>query len=299
VLAATHALSGCNLILDADRFGDDLGDGGGADDGAFANADATINGIDARLTPDACVAPLLDNGSLLVRYWIDEASSGTMPTALIDSSANGSDIPITYEDSLAYSEVGSNRGLEWPSAGAGGGASIGIGSSPVAAVDGQASTTIELVVDLGGQVGMGGRHYLLHIGKTGETGAFSLFIEDSDNLVLSHQNLLDAKWEIPDLSSSGRTILQLASNTAAPDDPVGQRAILYRDGVVVPRLDTTIIPDSLLFITNANTLTIGNNLERTASIQGRISYFAMYGKMFTANDAANNAGALCASDDGP
>lgn len=59
------------------------------------------------------LVPLVDT-SLLVRYYFDEAASGTGPTAVVDRSGNAYDLDDIDYDSPdgAYTEISGNRGLE-------------------------------------------------------------------------------------------------------------------------------------------------------------------------------------------
>jgi hypothetical protein len=91
---------------------------------------------------------LMDNG-LIVRCFMDEASSGQLRSELVDSTANPLNIPITYGQAV-YVENDGNRGLYWQTALGDGKAELSLGSAKLAPLLDVTTTTMEIVVGVDG-----------------------------------------------------------------------------------------------------------------------------------------------------
>jgi hypothetical protein len=259
----------------------------GAPDGA---ADATVVDADTTpdATPDATPFALMDNG-LIVRYFMDEASSGQLPTELIDSTASPLNIPITYGQAVFVENAG-NRGLYWQNALGTGKVEVGVGAAKLAPLRDPTTTTMEVVVDVDGADGTTISHIA---GLRGLNPDFMLSAV-GDNELWFHRpyNSLTATWVGVD--DRERMVLHVVYDATHADEE--RRVDLYKNGVLVAK--TTSNPPPM---GNSETLgsefIIGNHQNQTQSIAGTIYYVAYYDRPLTVPEVTNNAQRLLANDD--
>jgi hypothetical protein len=241
-------------------------------------------------TPDATTYVLMDDG-LVVRYFMDEASSGQVPTELVDSTASPLNIPITYGQAV-YVENEGNRGLYWQSALGDGKVEMGLGAPKLAPLRDVTRTTMELVVDIDGA----NATTISHIAGLRGINPDFILSAIGDNELRLHRpyNSLTATWVGVD--NRERMVLHVVYDATLADPE--RRVDLYKDGVLVAKTTSNPPPmgDSETLSTGSEFI-IGNHQNETQSIAGTIYYVAYYERPLTPAEVTNNAQRLLASDD--
>src|SRR5258706_9877326 len=160
--------------------------------------------------------PRLAGRGLLVRYFMDEAGSGQLPTQLVDSTATPLNLPITYTSNLAYTGPDGHRGLVWTSpAGTDGRADIALQGTKIATQLGsKVAWTIEVVVDVQAVSPPGGTDTrLIAIGTgTANYGTAALVVSDLTHVTLS-VNGVTTTWLVD--ARQGRHVITAVVNTQA------------------------------------------------------------------------------------
>jgi hypothetical protein len=232
----------------------------------------------------------MDTG-LVVRYFMDEASSGQAPTELVDSTASPLNMPITFGQPV-YVEDGGNRGLYWQNAQGDGKAEVGMGSSKLMPLIDVTTTTMEIVVDVDGAHPTTISHIA---GIRGINPDFFLSaLGDSELRFHRPYNSLAAAWVGVD--DRERMVLHLVYD-ATHEDPQ-RRVDLYKNGVLVTK--TTSNPPPMgqsESISPASELILGNHQTLAQSFAGTIYYVAYYDTALTPAEVTNNAQRLFANDD--
>jgi hypothetical protein len=239
-------------------------------------------------------AAALADRELLVRYWIDEAASGTAVSELIDAAATPLPMPISYGGNVSFTETGGHRALDYAQAGADGYAAVPIDGSKLAVLDGATQASMELVVQLTAATNLGTR--ILHIGD-GSWSYFSLEANATNDIKVDWNNVDGdgiGTWPV-DLAPLGRVVVHVVLDTdqAQPND----RIRFYLDGVLQignlapPSLgDPTSLPAGLH-------LSLGNRPSGSRSMAGRLFYAALYRTALSDAEIAQNVAALLLSDD--
>ncbi len=262
-------------------------------DAGLVTADAGAIAADAS-APDAMPpAPLVDTG-LVVRYFMDEAASGTEPQSLIDSSgvAPQLNLPIIYGQA-SYIDDG-NRGLAWGTAGGNGKVEIGLGSAKLDSRLRRAQRlTIEIVVDIDGSGNAGAASEL-----TGMRGGFPDFmltaVNNGEIRFLKPFGTLGSTW--PGVDTGERMVLHMVWNTTLSTG--ADRIRLYKNGVIQGKSeDDPPAQGSTVGLVASDDLIIGNSRAQNRSIAGTIYYVAYYDEPLSDGDIVNNAQRLLASDD--
>jgi hypothetical protein len=179
---------------------------------------------------------------LVVRYFIDEAASGTAPAELLDAAPEPFDLPLTYGGVMQYTEQVGHRGLRWTAAGEDDGAFAAVAGTKVFDLDGSTVGTIEVVADIDQVTYLGTR--LAHIGGGVDSG---LTMASSFSWVRGEPEVADAtRVEIRtgysdrvvtsyfqvNLFRLGRVVLHAVVDTSA--SAVEDRTRLYLNGVRIP-----------------------------------------------------------------
>lgn len=251
--------------------------------------------------------PLSDTG-LVVRYYIDEATSGTAPTQVIDAGANAYHLTeVNYgtgdpANRMEYVEIGGNRGLE----------SFGVTGVKRArraindtsdafrnAMAGVQKTTIELMLRLDSGNANGGRVFGIN-GRAGENGRLLVKAPTTGTALRVAWNDTDSG----DSSSIGvaRTVVHLVIDSTLGS---GNRAKLYKDGsLIVGGIDAdTAIPLNSTLSLPASQDLIALNRESSGSfdrsIDGVLFYAAMYNVAFDSTRVSDHHTVLSADDDAP
>jgi Concanavalin A-like lectin/glucanases superfamily len=239
--------------------------------------------------------PALVDTDLVVRYFIDEAASGTNPQHLDDFAPAPLDLPLTYSAGLAYTAVAGNRGLKWAAPNTVGDGRIAIaGTKIVNALNGSTEGTIEAVVDV--EAVNAGNTHITCIGPGGNAGGFSLIAAGPNAVRLVwHEGVNIGTWSVP-ITTSGRVVLHAVLDTGLSTSSARTR--LYVNGQAAtssggtpPAMSATIdLTPDIDFV-------IGNAVGTPLSIGGTIYYVAMYSGALSQQDIATNTQRLLASDD--
>lgn len=123
-----------------------------------------------------------------------------------------------------------------------------------------------------------------------------MWAESGGRIVLGRQDRAEGSW---DISTPGeRTVLHLVVNSSAGS--ASERARLYVNGVEVLHSSVPIVQqDSIIFLAGMEYLGIGNEPGASRSLQGKVSYVAIYDVDLSSQEIANNAAILQSSDDSP
>lgn len=312
-MAAVAVCAGCSFDQRGVAFED--GGGGSADarvvidgvavedaflpDAPVNPADATVSDaalIDAAL-PDAgqvdAQAVLADTG-LIVRYFINEASSGQTPTALIDSAPNPLNLDITYTGQMQFTETGGHRGLAWTTSADDARADVAVMGTKIRnQLNGSQTSTIEVVIDVNAVTSLSSR--IVHIGNAMESGECSLTSTNDARLTVRGSNADIGTFPV-DLPGSGRIVVHAVVDTTL--NTAGDRTRLYVDGVEVPNTGgINPIQNDTYSIGASSSFVIGNRAIGGRSVEGTIYYAALYSAALTPAEVANNAAILAVSDD--
>ncbi|MBK9266761.1 MAG: hypothetical protein IPM54_44120 [Polyangiaceae bacterium] len=255
------------------------------------------NGIDEDC--NGSTAPTSDclvNSNLIVRYYLDEAASGKMPTHAVDSAPNPLNLPITYvggSNQLQYTNVASGRGLEWADDDNSGVAKIPVDPTKVKAMlDGKQKATIELVARV--DTATGNYNRLLAIGAGG-TNRFTLGVYDDPEYNFEMNNLVAGRWSA-NFSGMGRAVLHLVVDTTHGNS--ANRVRFYVDGALQSSIGGTApSQNATIALTTGMSLCLGNRDSEGRSINGAIYYAALYERAFSTADIDKNVDVLKMWDD--
>lgn len=308
-LACVLAATGCPLTASDDyavgaggagRGGASQGAGsstGGAGTGASGAAGGASGGQGGQGTGGAAPIGDLVSDGLVARWFVDEASSGQAPTALVDGTSNPMNVDLVYTDYMSFSESGGNRGLSWSAAGVDGAARVPAdGTKAYAAIDGATQLTVELVVASSGVVDAGTR--FVSIGTDMEWEPFAVLAR-STNAIDFRMNSTDrsARWSV-DLGDGQRRVFHFVVDTSAADQT--DRIVAFIDGAPGNRIDGNSPGQGEAFaLGSGRTFLIGNREGGSRSVQGTIYYVALYDRAMSVAEVENNATALEAFDDTP
>jgi len=241
---------------------------------------------------------LIDTG-LVVRYFIDEAASGTGPTEVVDKSGVGSPFNLTlnYDGVMDYTEVGGNRGLECTDRESDAYARKIIHDDSDKIRDnlhGAQKITMEVVADVDSFSGNVGRLFALNsgvnapsLGLAGNTAEFRFYWKES----------LVRSW----LGSLSRTVFHIVIDTtqATPND----RIKIYEDGEeITPDYDGNPGENESLVIGSGSYVYMLNRGVTTwaRSVDGVLFYAALYADIaFSQAQVSNNYDVLTIDDDHP
>ncbi|WP_437565958.1 LamG-like jellyroll fold domain-containing protein [Sorangium sp. So ce542] len=290
--------------------GDALSGGGGAAGGGTAGAGAAAGGgsggggaggLDCALD-----ASCLTDDGLVVRYFLDEAATGSAPAQVEDAAAAPMPLALTYGPEMSFAADGAaHRGLSWTAAGADGRASALIDGTKIqSALQGTVAGTIEAVLRVAEVVEGGSR--IVHIGMDAEGGRFTLRSETPGQIVLWwNGDFCGGAWdaELPE-----RAVMHGVFDSTV-QEPAADRVRLYINGaparrrnsvggycgmhVSVPPLGTTLdFPDG-------RHLVLGNRELGGRTFSGALYYAALYARALTAAEIERHAAALLHGDDRP
>lgn len=238
----------------------------------------------------------LDNTGLVARYFFDEAASGQVPTEALDGSGVGTpvNLPITYGNSLAYTEVSGNRGINSSSASGNGvikSATLLTGNKIYDALNGSTTATLEYVVDITGYNQGGGRIFGLMNGNSGD----GTFLMTGDNLGDTNAEIRVNGRVVYDVASPlGRHVIHVVLDTGQISS--ADRAVWYLDGVAQSNEANNLgLNETLAFATT--TLVGLNRPDATRGAAGTLFYGAIYSAALTPSQIAANASELSTADD--
>ena len=234
---------------------------------------------------------------LIVRYYVDEAASGTTPTDVLDASGVGTDfdLALTYGTALSYTEAATGRGLQSTSNTGAQRAekATASGDKVYDNLHGAQKITIELVVDIdSGKVG-GGRVFVLN--RTTDSPLLGLVVDGTDWRVY-WEEYTRRSWT----GSTSRQVIHIVYDTTLAT--ANDRIKIYVNGsLITPDYDSTPAQNDTLSIPAGTKLFMFNRGTTTfdRSVTGMIYYAAIYDGAFSAANVTNNYDILVLDDDTP
>lgn len=262
--------------------------------GLSAAACGRVLGLDdLALDPDG---GLIDRG-LVVRYFIDEAASGTQPLFLIDSTDDPLSLPLYYEQGFGFSQNDSHRGLSWNSSQQRGHAGVNInGTKLMTLLNGSTYATIEFVADIKSITDNISR--IVSIG-TGDIGGNLLVGTDESNRLKLYWDygVTVGEWILP-LTTFGRSVVHVVIDTTAEAE--ADRVQLYINNMKIGRLPgMSPGQDEPIDLPDDAQLTLGNSFGGAVSFSGTLYYAAVYNEAFTPEEIIANTALLTERDDTP
>lgn len=252
---------------------------------------------------EACVLLEGEPGSLVARYHVDEAESGTAPASLVDAAPEPLLLGLEYGSmmaEMAFATDGTSRALEWPSGGTGGLAGAPIDGSKIQAMlEGKTAATLEVVADVDGVAGGGSA--VAWIGEPGGSGLLSLRTTTTGRMGLYLANAAVGDWFLG-FGAEERTVIHAVLDLAQPDD--AQRVRPYVNGKPVNNQAQGVLQGGEVISLGAGaSLVLGNALAQdgtaSRSFSGRLYYAALYAGALTEAQIKNNAATLMVRDDTP
>jgi hypothetical protein len=261
-------------------------------------------GIFALLAASAVNAQLVDTG-LVVRYYIDEAASGTTPTTVVDASSNSYDLTtVNYgSGNMAYTEVSGNRGLEATATTGTQRASRAIDNTSDAlrdALAGAQQITLEIVFTPDAVAAGGGRVFGIN-GRAGENGELMLKAGAlTDGNILLSFNDVNYPLNGLALTAGARVVLHVVIDSTQAT--AADRLEWSVNGSALADSGTSIPLNETLALGSDQDI-IAFNRENTGSfdrsMDGVVSYAAVYAYGFTNTDVTTNYDILTLDDDTP
>ncbi len=228
----------------------------------------------------------------IVEYKLDEAASGSSPTALLDAQPVPLNVPITYASGQpVYVEEATGRGWDFATRLGPGGGQVAIDGTKIKTVlDGAQKLTLRAVFDIrdATNASTATLPWNLAIGPNGNTGFSVIF------------NGVAVNWTGFDWPNAGRTIVHVLIDTTQA--AMGNRIRLRVDNVDQGPWDTGTQPaqNATLNLGTGKKLSIGNldvALTHQGAIDGRIYGIAIYPAVLTLAELATDMAAINADDD--
>lgn len=321
---------GCNAIFGVDDLvaddptpaGGSPGSGGEPIGGASAGGDggdsattsttggaggvAGMGGAGGGGGAGGAIPTLVDDG-LVARYYFDEAATGQEPAAVIDHAQSPVNVPISYVDGLAYTEVATGRGLAWSATAANGHAIVPINNTKLRAeLENSTTATLEMVFDARAPIDdFAVLAQLMNPNQTG--GRLGTNVQADTFPALEYNDTsggtdVNAVWNV-DVVDVGRVIAHVVIDTTRA--VAAQRSRFYLDGVeaqpftvfTMPIIDPAL--DEGIDLCDPCVLTFGNNANANRALHGTLYYAAIYNGALTPQEIANNVAVLTVNDDAP
>lgn len=247
--------------------------------------------------------PLSDTG-LVVRYYIDEAASGTGPTSVVDAAADPFNLTPTYGAALAYVETDGDRGVE-STATSGthrlSGAIDNTSDKVRDAFGGVTQATIELVVDVQSVLTSGNGSNVFGINETTVSGVGELMIRAGGSAVPTSFTVfwnsgLKDYW---DLGTAARAVFHIVIDTTQASS--ADRVKVYRAGSeITSNVGNAITQNDTLTLPNGSVVCAFNNEAiGSEAFVGTLFYGALYTSVFDATRVSDHYDVLTADDDTP
>jgi len=236
---------------------------------------------------------LVDTG-LITRYFIDEAASGTGPTEVVDyGPATTQNLTINYDGVMAYTEVGTGKGLSCTDIDGDAYARVQVGASGKLydGLIGAQKVTLELVAAITQGSYSNGRAFVINDDTSDP--ALGLSVVDTDFQVWWEEAMVRS-WT----GGTARQVIHIVYDTtqAAAND----RIKIYVNGTIItPDYDAAPGQNDTLSFATTSYLFMFNrgNSSWARSINGKIYYAAVYAGALGESDITNNYGVLISEDD--
>ena len=245
---------------------------------------------------------MIDDG-LIVRYWMDEATSGTGPTTLTDAGLGTNlDLTITYASAMVWTNESTGSGLlsENTTGDQRARKDVDLLDKYIALIHGGKVGTMEMVVKITDVSGSGGR--IAHCeAKDGSDGSYSARGTSVDSLEVFIRTATDgtvnrATWDpMDDL----RMVVHYVFNTA--EATLADRIKIYTNGVEVVETAGTITADDPIDMDEGGRELILFNRESSGSyarsFAGVLYYYATYAVALDSQQVTSNYNRLILNDD--
>ena len=265
-------------------------------DGSPGDGPGDTPGVETDAPGDTAPVPDLIDRGLVLRYFMNEAASGTTPTMLLDSADAPLPLPITFGQATFVEDNG-HRGLRFPASQSSGKAEVSIGSSSkLANLMAPARTvTIEVVAQIDNAGAAGGANESQITGMRGGNPDFMLTaIGTTDLRFFRPFGNVGATWN--GVHDQQRMVLHLVFDSTQVDSAT--RIELFKNSALVPK--TTSSPPAQgqqVGLGGSDDLVIGNRQQADRSIQGTIFYVAYYNVALSSEEISTNAQHLIVDDD--
>ena len=249
--------------------------------------DAPLDGVVIDVRGD-----VLTSRGLVARYFIDEASAGIDPTALVDSAPAPLALPLTYSNGFRFAQLPTGWGLRWDSVTELGRASVMVGGTKLAALATTKTWTYEVVLDVRTPA-TESRIMTINDNVNGH-GSASLLTGSATDLRL-YMDPEAASWAGNVDLAGGRIVLHAVVDTAAASN----RATVHMDGQPVARSSADYAANTMPTFGANHYFTLGNVEGSARSFIGDLYYAAVYDVALTGPEIEANAKLLLANDDRP
>ena len=262
------------------------GGGNGGAAGGPGGADSSGSGAAAELQDD----------DLLVRYYLDEDTSGPAPITLRDAAPDPFDLDIVYTGALRFDGADKQRGLRFDMLEDDARCRRLMDGTKLDSIDGLTRATVEVVVSLLDASSVGTR--LLHVGDTGNESRFSLQARSTTELDFEWRGSTEVigVWVVPDMAAR-RAVVHFVLDT--PDTDPQERGRLYLDGVRQSASIAGTAPGEAVAVGLGRYLVLGNRESGGRTPVGTIHYAAIYTNALPDPIIADHAAVLLANDDTP
>lgn len=225
----------------------------------------------------------------LARYLMDEASSGTTPTTLVDDTGNSNDLAITYASSMAWDSIAAGNGLTYT-----GNSGICVLNDCVtngnvgSTLNGATEACLLSLSDGNGVFSSGGRTISVSDGNLTQqlsidvtnTGGVTVYF-DGNNFIFP--------------AISGLTVVHACFDSTQSTNAT--RVKVYFDGVQQTLVAGTMLINSTLDITTAHDMLVGNRGTGFRSLSGSVYYAEIFSGLLTQEEITSQVTNLLANND--
>jgi len=254
-----------------------------------------FNGLDDDCNGRDGDSSCLVNTDLLVRYFLDEAESGSQLTAL-DSAPAPLHLPISLgpgNGQPEYTSLPTGRGLFWKTPDSAGVAKTPIDNSKIiVALEGKQQLTIELVAQVNSATSYN-RLWEIASATNIRAGVYTL---STPSRFAARVNGADvAAWNT-DFASLGRVILHVVIDSTAPTP--SDRVRLYLNGALQSASGgTPPAQNENIALGPSKWISLGNNEGETRALSGALYYAALYAGAMSEAEITSNVAVLQVWDD--
>ncbi|MBK9266722.1 MAG: hypothetical protein IPM54_43920 [Polyangiaceae bacterium] len=229
---------------------------------------------------------------LVVRYFLDEADDGQGPTSAVDAAPVPLNLPITYGAGTQpnYTSSITGRGLEWTMADGPGVAKAPVGGTKVSSMlNGKQQVTLELVVAINAATPEFNR--VMAIGGS-SNDRLTLGVDMTPQFEMQFNETYRARWA---LTYGTRRVIHVVVDTTQAN--LSDRARMYFNGMIQGST-MSMLPQNITLNIDQNTyLSLGNRDTQGRSMNGILSYAALYARALTEAEIATNVSFLQSTDD--
>jgi hypothetical protein len=262
--------------------------------------------LDSSLFPAKPTSALsLIDDNLVVRYFVDEADSGTDPTEVLDGSGVGDPFNLTINygsGNMSYTEVNGNRGLESTSVTGTQRADKFIDDTSDKVRDnilGATKATMEVVGRFDAFNSSGSRIFGIRVDGTPTSDNFMLRPSPSDGYGVQLNGSTRRRYDL----GTGRMVIHIVVDTTEENE--ADRIKLYKNGALQTPTETpaTVTQNATISTASGQILSILNckdqNEEYHRPYEGVFFYGALYSDALTQEEVNNNYTILNVNDDTP